>query len=123
MANALGITLPVGIGANGYFATTTDVLTQVKTDITNLLLTVKGERVMQPTFGCDLPLVVFNNQTDDGLAEIQTAIQQSVQTWIPFVQVTAVQVTQDPNNQRVFVAVAFKLLTGNNIIDTITIAF
>ena len=46
---ALGITLPIKLGKTGYFEQAFDTITQVKSNLINLLLTVKGERVFQPT--------------------------------------------------------------------------
>lgn len=122
MAKSLGMTLPIRLGANGYFQTTTDVLTQVKTDLTNLLLTRRGERMFQPNFGCDLPLILFEPATDDGLAEATSVIQTAVQTWLPFVRVNAVKISRDDVYNRVTIAVSFTLLT-NNVTDSIILVF
>lgn len=78
---------------------------------------------MQPDFGCDMPLVLFNQQTDDGLAQIQASIKQAVSQWLPFIGVTGVQVTKDPDNEQIFVSIAFTLLTAQGITDSITLAF
>lgn len=119
----LGLTLPASKGKNGYFGTTTNVLTQVQTDLTSLLLTTRGERIMQPDFGCDLPTVLFNNSTSQGVAEVQATIQQAVQKWLPFVQVTAVNVTQNQDENSIQVVVAFALLTAQNLTSTIVLQF
>ena len=40
---ALGITLPIKLGKTGYFEQAFDTITQVKSNLINLLLTVKDE--------------------------------------------------------------------------------
>jgi phage baseplate assembly protein W len=122
MANGLGITYPLRLGNNGYFENTTDVMTQVKTNLRNLLLTVRGERMFQPAFGCDLPLVIFELQTDDGLADITAIIQTAVQNWMPFLRVNAVKVTRSEDTNDISVYISFTLLS-NNITDSIVLVF
>lgn len=122
MANGLGLTYPLQLGNSGYFETTTDVLTQVKTNLKNLLLTQRGERMFQPNFGCDLALVIFELQTDDGLADVTAIIQTAVQNWMPFVRVNGVLVKRDEDNNKIAVSVSFTLLS-NNITDSIVLVF
>lgn len=123
MAAALGLTLPVSLGSNGYFQTTTDILTQLRTNLTNLLLTRKGERIFQPTFGCDIHSYVFENQTDDGVSNIQASIEAAVQTWMPFITIQAINVVRDPDNHILRLQISFALKTNANVGATITLAF
>lgn len=119
----LGVTLPLRRGANGYFENTTEVVTQIKSNLTNLLLTQKGERVMQPDFGCDIHRVVFEAQTDDGLAEVQSTIETAVQAWMPFLRIEQVTVTRNEDYNEILVTIGFTLLTNNGITDSITLVF
>lgn len=123
MANNLGLTLPLQLGPNGYFATTTDVLTQVKTNLTNLLLTMKGERPMQPEFGSDIHRVIFEPMTDDGLAEVRSSIETAASQWMPFVQINDVTVTREEDYNRINVLIAFSVVTNANLTDSITLVF
>jgi phage baseplate assembly protein W len=123
MANPLGITLPLRLGANGYFENTTDVLTQVRSNLSNLLLTQKGERVMQPDFGSELHRVVFEPMTDDGLANVRAIIETATQQWMPFIQVDDVQVVRDEDNYTITVIISFSLTTNAGLTDTIKLVF
>lgn len=78
---------------------------------------------MEPNFGCDLRKVLFDNSTSQGLAEVQAAIQQAVTTWMPFVQITAVNVTPDQDANSIQVAIAFTLQTAQNLTSTIVLQF
>ena len=62
---AIGITLPIQKGNGGYFAQSYQTSEQVKSNIKNLILTRKGERLMHPNFGTDLYNTLFNQNTDD----------------------------------------------------------
>jgi phage baseplate assembly protein W len=123
MANPLGVTLPIRLGANGYFEITSDVLTQIKSNLTNLLLTQKGERVMQPDFGSELHRVIFEPMTDDGLANVRAIIETATQQWMPFVQINDVQVVRDEDNYTITVIISFGLTTNAGLFDTITLVF
>ena len=124
MANrVLGLTLPVERGANGYFSTTTDITAQLRSNLTNLLLTKKGERMLQPTFGCNIHSIVFEAQTDDGLANVRASIQEAVARWMPFIAVDDLEVTRNPDFNQVFVRMTFSLLTDQNITDSIVLVF
>lgn len=123
MATNIGITLPLRRSVGGYFEATQDILTQLKSNMTNLLLTQKGERPFQPEFGSDLHAIVFEPMTDDGLSNVQGAIESAVSQWMPFIQVENVEVEQDVNHNKIFVRITFSLSTDKNILDSITLVF
>lgn len=123
MATALGLTLPLQLGSNGYFENTTDVLTQIKSNLINLLLTRKGERVFQPNFGCDIYLYIFESQTDDNISNIQSSIESAVQAWMPFVSVKGIEVIKNPDKNILKLQITFNLKTNANIGGTITLEF
>ena len=50
----VGIRYPLSIGATGVFNRTKTALEQSKSNIKHLLLTTKGERLGNPTFGTNL---------------------------------------------------------------------
>ena len=55
---AIGVSLPYN-GPAGPFNSTYSTKDQVKSNLINLLLTVPGERIMNPDFGCRLREVLF----------------------------------------------------------------
>jgi phage baseplate assembly protein W len=120
---ALGITLPLRRGNNGYFENTTNILTQVRANLRNLLLTRKGERVMQPEYGCDIHRLIFEQATDDGLADTRASIENAVQTWMPFVGVDDVQVVRNEDLNTIYVQIQFTLLTNQNLTDSVILEF
>lgn len=58
----IGISLPIRSGQNGFFKSSSTLLEQTKTNLKNLLLTVKGERVAQPEFGSNIFNLYIQNQ-------------------------------------------------------------
>ncbi|MDZ4722108.1 MAG: GPW/gp25 family protein [Roseiflexaceae bacterium] len=64
-----------------------------------ILLTPPGQRVMRPTFGCQIHELIFapNDSTTAGLAAYY--VREALAMWEPRIEVTDVQVDIDPDNQ------------------------
>ena len=118
----LGLVLPVHDGSNGYFQVAWDALTQTKSNLTNLILTKKGERVFQPEFGCNIHNLVFEQITDDIEANAKGAIEEAVQVWLPFVTINNVQLTKNEDSNVVYITIVFNLRTNVSITDSITVS-
>ena len=68
-----------------------DVLV-LKTSVINILMTRKGERVMHPTFGSDVPDSVFELNDNMLIAVLGEAVREAIEEWddrIEFVEFTA----------------------------------
>jgi phage baseplate assembly protein W len=119
---SVGVSLPFTKGNNGFFAVTYTTKEQIKSDLKNLILTNRGERVMQPEFGCNLRQAIFE-QIDEGF--IQNEIETSIQRWLPFVIVNNIVVDSDANskdNNRISVKLDYTLsFAGNNSRDSLNI--
>ena len=94
----IGISLPLEYGSQGFFNKTRTTLQQTHSNIKNLLLTIKGERLGNPTFGSDLMTVIF--EQDDGSLgnRIEEAIRASISEWLPYVNVKKVETVADERN-------------------------
>ena len=94
----IGISLPLDYGSQGFFNKTRTTLQQTRSNIRNLLLTMKGERLGNPTFGSELMKVIF--EPDDGsIAEkVEEAIRAALTEWLPYVKVVDIVTTSDERN-------------------------
>tara|TARA_Y100000593_G_C4101938_1_gene233695 strand:+ start:23 stop:442 length:420 start_codon:yes stop_codon:yes gene_type:complete len=95
---AVGVGLPFRRGNMGYFNQEFTTLDQVKANIKNLLLTMKGERIMQPTFGTDLYKILFEPMTDMLTNDISDVIREAVNEWLPYVILQEIKVDLSPDN-------------------------
>jgi phage baseplate assembly protein W len=114
---AYGITLPIQNGKTGFFAQAYTSLEQAKANVKNLLLTAKGERVMQPEFGSGLRSLLFE-QMDDELFEekIQTTILNAVEFWLPYIRIEEIDVEMtDELRDKNQVNLNLKFTVGNEI--------
>jgi phage baseplate assembly protein W len=89
-----GWKFPVAVDAAGRIALS-EHEDDVREAIRIILMTSKGERVMQPDFGAGLSDFVFTTMNSTNLGRIQRAVEDALVKWEPRVQVTAVKVEPD----------------------------
>ena len=89
---AYGITLPVRRGKTGFFEQGFTSLEQARANLLNLLLTNKGERVMQPEFGIGLRELLFEQMTDEFEDRLQETIIKNVGFWLPYINIEIIDV-------------------------------
>ena len=94
---------PKGVNLNfnksGVFDKLYDDAKQVRANLVHLLLTQKGERLYQPTFGSDLLKVIFEPNVDLLKEIIQNMIFDAVQYWMPYIQISVdIKTAQDDPN-------------------------
>lgn len=120
---ALGILLPIKRGKTGFFEQGFDTLTQVKSNLINLILTRKGERVYQPTFGSNLHSLVFAQMDQEYEQKVKQAVVSAVRTWMPFLRIQEQTVTRDDNRNSTLIEITFGLRSNTDITETIIVEF
>ncbi len=63
-----------------------------------LFSTYPGERVMQPSYGCDLRSMVFENITESTRTAIKDIIERAILFFEPRIDLNFVEVEQDKEN-------------------------
>ena len=120
----IGLTYPIKSGKNLDFELTKTSFEQAEYNLTNLLLTQKGERVFQPEFGTTLRRICFE-QVDDNLPEtIETDIRTAVELWLPYIIINEIEVLQDDNNlNKIYVQLKYSTTLESFKENTIMVAF
>lgn len=85
-------------------STNLDVL---KSSVKMLLLTTKGERIMQPTYGTYLRRAVFDLSTDSIGGIIQKEIDEALNQFEPRVRLDSFTIQRQPNQRSVIVLADF----------------
>lgn len=121
----LGIGINKSSNSNGVFSTNYTTLTQAKDNLKNLILTKKGERLMNPEFGCDIWLVLFE-QMDGATIEtqIETSIVDAVDNWLPYLSITSIVFDYDDNDidtNRISLDIQFALSSNPNLTESVQI--
>jgi hypothetical protein len=122
-----GCTFPLtyGVGGEGFFPRSRTLKEQASSNIKNLLLTMKGERVSQPEFGSDLPAIIFE-PIDGTIGEkIDNAIREALAIWLPYITAENIFTLQDESNpNQVTVSLEFRVDTDDpDALETMTFNF
>jgi phage baseplate assembly protein W len=118
---AIGITLPIQIG-NTAFNQSFITADQVKSNIINLLLTKRFERLMQPEFGSGIQELLFNMNDEMFADNLENTIVDTLSKWLPYVNVETINIQQSnefKDNNKVEVSVSFRV-SDTQILDTVT---
>lgn len=119
---AVGITLPIQKGDEGYFRQSFRTFDQVRSNLKNLLLTKRGERMLQPDFGSGLHDLLFNPATEKFEEDLETTINDAVAKWLPYVIVEDINIDiskEMTDNNQAKVSLKFRQ-EGDQTLDTLT---
>ena len=120
----IGLKLPFTRGRSGLFPQSETTLEQAGSNIKNLLLTAKGERVMQPDFGSRLRELLFEQHTEDLSERIREEIEEAMSIWLPYIDIAKVDIIEDETNpNQTKVDLDFSLNYDPNRFDSITLNF
>jgi len=119
----LGVSLPFN-GPSGPFNSTYSTKTQIKSNLINLLLTNKGERVFNPEFGANLKTILFEGITEDTSELIKELINFNVSIFVPEVQIIDILVSPalEYNNNSISITIKYKLRISQDA-DQVTVQF
>ena len=119
---AVGITLPIQRGNEGYFRQSFRTFDQIRSNLKNLLLTKRGERIFQPDFGSGLHDLLFNPATEKFEEDLETTINDAVAKWLPYVVVEDINIDiskEMTDNNQAKVSLKFRQ-EGDQTLDTLT---
>ena len=120
----IGLKLPLGYSDTGFFKQTKTTLQQAKYNIINLLKTIPGERLGQPTFGSNLHTILFEPMNEDFGDILEDSIRNSLETWLPYINIKNIEITMpDYNINRVNIAIDFGLSFEPDRFETVSISF
>ena len=118
---AIGITLPLQFGENT-FEQSFQTKDQIKSNIKNLLLTKRGERILQPEFGSGLQSLLFEPNVDDLEGRIEDTINESLEQWLPYITAEEIDIESTDelrDNNKINVSIKFKIGEDINL-ETLT---
>tara|TARA_R100000005_G_C4947517_1_gene169412 strand:- start:188 stop:607 length:420 start_codon:yes stop_codon:yes gene_type:complete len=120
-----GLTFPLRVGNDNNFVRSETLREQASSNIKNLLLTQKGERVGQPEFGSNLPSILFEPIDDSISDKVEVAINEALAQWLPYVvaeNVTTIVDEANPNS--LIVSLEFRVTIDDpDAIEVITFNF
>lgn len=91
---AVGIKLPFSSKKGGLFELSYTTEDQALSNLKNLLLTRKGERMMQPNFGTLIYNLIFDQNYTGLDFKIKDTLLADIEYWLPYIIVSDITVTQ-----------------------------
>jgi len=117
----IGIDLPIGKSNDGiFFKQTFTTLSAAKANIKNLILTMRGERIMHPTLGTGVwNSIMEPMQGTDFEHEISATIRENVAIWLPYINLSKLNVKANYDNNSVEISMNISLKSDPQTIETI----
>ena len=121
----IGLELPMQYDdVNGFFPGHSTTLSQAGSNLRNLLLTNKGERVGHPTFGADLLLVLFEPMSENLLDRVKESINEAITEWLPYISINKLEIEPDESEiNQLNINIEFYLTMNPDMFETITLSF
>jgi len=120
----IGLELPLTYTQDGYFKRTKTALEQAKSNIKNLLLTNKGERLGNPTFGTNLLSLVFSQENTDLESRVEEEIRAAMSEFLPFINIVSIETNfSDINKDTAIVNLRFSLNVDVTSEENLTLDF
>jgi phage baseplate assembly protein W len=102
----------------GVFSLSYTTEDQAISNLTNLLLTRKGERYMQPNFGTDIYDSIFEQNTEVLADSLESSLQDDINFWLPYITLINVDVFRDVRNENALnIRIVFRVTNvGANLV-------
>ena len=109
---AIGVSIP--FSSPSVFNQTFDTATQTKSNIINYLLTNKGERILNPTYGGNLRNLLFEQISEETLVALQSRLESEIGLVFPLVNIKSLIVSSQPKQNLVNVILTYDVLNLEN---------
>jgi phage baseplate assembly protein W len=121
----LGISINETSNSNGAFAVNFTTINQAKSNLQNLILTKKGERLMQPEFGCDIWKILFEPIIEGDIeSKIEETILDAVNIWLPYLNIDTILFDYDDTDidtNAIALEIQFSLKSNSSVGSSVTI--
>jgi phage baseplate assembly protein W len=105
---AVGIKLPFG-KSSGLFSLSYTTEEQSISNLKNLLLTRKGERVFQPNFGSNIPSLLFEQMGASLESELEQSLRDDIGFWLPYIVIDEILIQPDFDRNLIRIELSFRV--------------
>jgi phage baseplate assembly protein W len=117
---AIGINIPFSV--DEVFSQNYQTKDAIKNNIINFMLTGKGERFMNPTFGSNIRNLLFENVNEESLDAIAVSLREELQVYFPQILINELQINPLLDSNSINVQFKYQI-RFTNIADSISINF
>ena len=91
-------------------------------NLKNLLLTSLRERPLNPTFGCRLKELCYEQMDEELPQKIEGEIKKAVGIWLPYITIISVNtLTKDGDTNRILVRIQFNTTLDPQTVGTLDV--
>jgi len=117
---AVGIDLP--LNADNVFYSNYTTADAIKYNLINFLLTNKGERVFNPTFGANLQSMIFSQSTQTNIESVEANVRSQILLYFPSIVINQLLFTPYPDQNLLVITFKYSIPTLG-IDETINLNF
>lgn len=110
-STGIGVNLP--FTGRAVFNTTYTTRDATKANLINFFLTNKGERYLNPNFGSDIRLLLFDNITEEKVQNLKARITRELELFFPRVVTTVFEISGDPDRNTFRVYLKYQIVNSD----------
>jgi len=121
MANGISVITPLIYDKqDGPYKLNKTIQDAVKQNFKNLVLTIKGERIMDPDFGVGIYSYLFENYNLGTINELKQETYSQVRKYIPFINILDFTVAESTTNLNQYYIYIKYSINSINVLDELT---
>jgi len=97
------------VGGGGVFDSSYSTEEQSISNLRNLLLTIKGERVMQPTFGTEIRASLFEPNTIELKETLDLSLREDIGKWLPYIKIDTIDIVSNINQYSISIRINYRV--------------
>jgi len=117
---AVGVKIP--FSGKAIFNPTYETKEAIKSNLINFLLTGKGERYLNPTFGSGIKNLLFENINRNTTEQVEFILQESLRTYFPNLSINNIEINSNTDKNTLSFNLQYQL-KNTQVEDEITINF
>lgn len=107
--SSFGIKVPIQFDSSDGFTMLKTIKQTVKQNFKMLILTIPGERVMDPNYGVGLKQFLFENFSSVTQDQVKSRIKEQVSIYLPVVTLKDIQVTHSTGTHTMNVQITYSI--------------
>lgn len=116
----IGVGISIPFNGPGVFNITYNTVDQLKSNITNYLLTNYGERPLNPRFGGNLRRFLFEQISEGSLEDAKLTIEETLMSQFPGIEIVELKLLGTPDRNEIYFSIKYSV-PNSNINDSINI--
>lgn len=121
MANGISVSLPLNYSKqDGPFQLNKTIEDTVRQNFKNLVLTAKGERLMDPEFGIGIHSFLFENYSQTVKLSILSEATNQIKKYMPFIEIKNLEVAESKSNINQFHIYISYYISSMNVLDELS---